>query len=562
MGFTRLTPTKPTIAAISGFCLAGGLELALWCDLRIATEGSTLGFPERRWGVPLIDGGTQRLPHVVGLGRALDLILTGRMIDVQEAASIGLVNEVVPAGAHLERSLALAEGLAGFPQAHDAGRPPSRARGSRADARRRPGVRGQGRAGGVRGRRPRRRPLRRRGGSRGRWRGRLAPRFRLGSAEMAYFVTGATGFIGRHLIERLLENRQGKIYVLMRESARGRLEELIERWTMLVGPAAGDRIEPVDRRPAPPAARGREGAGGGAARQDHPPVPPGGRLRPDGPGRSATRPSTWAAPRTRSNSRARSTPSACTTCPRSPSRARTTASSPRRCSTRASGCPPPTTAPSSSPSGSCASSPTCPGAYTARRSWSATRGPARWTRSTGPTTSSRRSSGCATCCRSGSRWSGLDLGYTNIVPVDWVAGALEHIAHEPGLDGRAFHLVDPRPQRVDDVINQIATIARAPRFAISIDKRLTDPLPKWPLRLAAALPPWRQLKSLDPARARRPRGGARAHRAGAALQHPRDGPGAGRHAAGTAAPAGRVPRPPVGVLGARDGHRLSAAAAR
>ncbi len=115
MGFTRLTPSKPTIAAISGFCLAGGLELALWCDLRIATEGSTLGFPERRWGVPLIDGGTQRLPHVVGLGRALELILTGRMIDAQEAAAIGLVNEVVPAGAHLPRALALAEGLARFP---------------------------------------------------------------------------------------------------------------------------------------------------------------------------------------------------------------------------------------------------------------------------------------------------------------------------------------------------------------------------------------------------------------------------------------------------------------
>ena len=116
MGFTRLAASKPTIAAISGFCLAGGLELALWCDLRIATEGSMLGFPERRWGVPLIDGGTQRLPHVVGLGRALDLILTGRMIDAGEAAASGLVNEVVPAGAHLERSLALAEGLAHFPQ--------------------------------------------------------------------------------------------------------------------------------------------------------------------------------------------------------------------------------------------------------------------------------------------------------------------------------------------------------------------------------------------------------------------------------------------------------------
>ncbi len=116
MGFTRLTPSKPTIAAISGFCLAGGLELALWCDLRIASSGSTLGYPERRWGVPLIDGGTQRLPRIVGLGRALDLILTGRMIDASEALSIGLLTEVVPPGAHLERALALAEGLARFPQ--------------------------------------------------------------------------------------------------------------------------------------------------------------------------------------------------------------------------------------------------------------------------------------------------------------------------------------------------------------------------------------------------------------------------------------------------------------
>jgi len=117
MGFTRLTPSKPAIAAISGFCLAGGLELALWCDLRIATEGSTLGFPERRWGVPLIDGGTQRLPRVIGLGRALDLILSGRMVAAREALSMGLVNEIVHEGAHVERALALAEGLARFPQA-------------------------------------------------------------------------------------------------------------------------------------------------------------------------------------------------------------------------------------------------------------------------------------------------------------------------------------------------------------------------------------------------------------------------------------------------------------
>jgi enoyl-CoA hydratase len=115
-GFTRLTPSKPTIAAISGWCLAGGFELALWCDLRIAAEGSTLGFPERRWGVPLIDGGTQRLPRIVGLGRALDLILTGRMVAAQEALAMGLLTEIVPAGRHLERSLAIAEALAGFPQ--------------------------------------------------------------------------------------------------------------------------------------------------------------------------------------------------------------------------------------------------------------------------------------------------------------------------------------------------------------------------------------------------------------------------------------------------------------
>ena len=116
LGFTRATPSKPTIAAVSGWCLAGGLELALWCDLRIAAAGSTFGFPERRWGVPLVDGGTQRMPRIVGMGRALDLILTGRMVPVEEAHDIGLVNEVVPAGRHLDRALELAETLAGFPQ--------------------------------------------------------------------------------------------------------------------------------------------------------------------------------------------------------------------------------------------------------------------------------------------------------------------------------------------------------------------------------------------------------------------------------------------------------------
>jgi enoyl-CoA hydratase len=115
-GFTRLTPSKPAIAAIEGYCVAGGLELALWCDLRIAAAGSTFGCFERRWGVPLIDGGTQRLPRVVGMGRALDLILSGRPVDAEEAQRIGLVTEVVAPGTQLERALELAERLAAFPQ--------------------------------------------------------------------------------------------------------------------------------------------------------------------------------------------------------------------------------------------------------------------------------------------------------------------------------------------------------------------------------------------------------------------------------------------------------------
>jgi enoyl-CoA hydratase len=116
LGFTRLTPTKPTIAAISGWALAGGLELALWCDLRVGTETARLGFSERRWGVPLIDGGTQRLPRIVGMGRGLDMILSGRIVEATEALAMGLLTEVVEPGKHLERALEMAEGLAGFPQ--------------------------------------------------------------------------------------------------------------------------------------------------------------------------------------------------------------------------------------------------------------------------------------------------------------------------------------------------------------------------------------------------------------------------------------------------------------
>src|SRR3954447_12321763 len=116
LGFTRLTPSKPTIAAIDGWCLAGGLELALWCDLRLATPRSVFGCFERRWGVPLVDGGTQRLPRVVGMGRALEMILSGRPVEAEEAERIGLVNELVEPRGQLERALELAERIAAFPQ--------------------------------------------------------------------------------------------------------------------------------------------------------------------------------------------------------------------------------------------------------------------------------------------------------------------------------------------------------------------------------------------------------------------------------------------------------------
>jgi enoyl-CoA hydratase len=115
MGFTRLLSPKPTIAAVEGWCVAGGFEIACWCDIRIAAEHSRFGVLNRRWGVPLIDGGTVRLPKIVGLGRALELIMSGRDIDAQEAFGMGLVNRVVPRGDALKTALEIAEGIASKP---------------------------------------------------------------------------------------------------------------------------------------------------------------------------------------------------------------------------------------------------------------------------------------------------------------------------------------------------------------------------------------------------------------------------------------------------------------
>lgn len=116
MGPTRMDLSKPVIAALHGHAVAGGLELALWCDLRVADEGTVLGVFCRRWGVPLIDGGTVRLPRLIGHSRAMDLILTGRPVGADEALSFGLVNRVVPAGTSREAATSLAHDLARMPQ--------------------------------------------------------------------------------------------------------------------------------------------------------------------------------------------------------------------------------------------------------------------------------------------------------------------------------------------------------------------------------------------------------------------------------------------------------------
>jgi len=116
LGPTRMFLSKPVIAAVSGYCVAGGFELALWCDLRVAEEDAVFGFFDRRFGVPLIDGGTCRLPRLIGLSRALDLILTGRPVGAREAFDMGLVNRLVPRGKGREEAENLALQLSSFPQ--------------------------------------------------------------------------------------------------------------------------------------------------------------------------------------------------------------------------------------------------------------------------------------------------------------------------------------------------------------------------------------------------------------------------------------------------------------
>ena len=117
IGFAKLDPGKPTIAAVNGYCFAGGMELACWCDFRVASANAEFGALNRRWGVPFVDGGTQRFPRIMGQGNALWMIESGVRIDAQRAMAIGLVQEVVAQGAALDRALELADRIASYPQA-------------------------------------------------------------------------------------------------------------------------------------------------------------------------------------------------------------------------------------------------------------------------------------------------------------------------------------------------------------------------------------------------------------------------------------------------------------
>jgi thioester reductase-like protein len=312
---------------------------------------------------------------------------------------------------------------------------------------------------------------------------------------MAYFVTGATGFIGRRLLEQLLEKRQGKVYVLVRENSKARLEDLIERWSIVVGPSAADRVQPVVgdlRRPLLGLEQDQVAELRGkvthffhlAAVYD------------------------MTAPAERNTA----VNVGGTTHAVELARAVDAKHLHHVSSIAVAGTYKGVFEEDMFDEGQRLPSPYHLTKFESERivreqpyvPWRVYRpgivvGDSKtgeMDKVDGPYYFFKAIQRMRQLLPEWVPLVGLDLGHTNVVPVDWVAGALEHIAHEPGLDGKAFHLTDPRPQRVDELINELATAAHAPRFVVSIDKRLTDPLPKWPLTLAAQLPPWRQLRKL------------------------------------------------------------------
>ncbi|HLB20551.1 MAG TPA: SDR family oxidoreductase [Solirubrobacteraceae bacterium] len=312
---------------------------------------------------------------------------------------------------------------------------------------------------------------------------------------MAYFVTGATGFIGRRLVEQLLDKRQGKVYVLVRESSLERLEDLVARWSVVAGATAAKRVAPVIgdlRRPLLGVEQEQvTELRGKIAHFFH----------------LAAVYDMTAAPELNTAVNVGGTTHAVEL-----ARAINAERLHHVSSIAVAGEYKGTYEEEMFDEGQKLPSPYHRTKFESERivreqvyvPWRVYRpgivvGDSRtgeMDKIDGPYYFFKAIQRARQLLPEWTPLVGPDLGNTNVVPVDWVVDALEHIAHEPDLDGKAFHLTDPRRQRVDELLNELAFAAHAPRFALSVDKRLTDPIPKWPLALALDLPPWRQLRKL------------------------------------------------------------------
>ena len=312
---------------------------------------------------------------------------------------------------------------------------------------------------------------------------------------MAYFVTGATGFIGRRLVEGLLEKRQGDVYVLVRESSRARLDDLVERWTVAAGASAAERVKPVIgdlRRPL-------LGIESDQVAELHGKIEHFFHL-------AAVYDMTAPAERNTAVNVGGTTHAV------ELARALDAGHLHHVSSIAVAGTYQGVFDESMFDENQRLPSPYHRTKFESERivreqpyvPWRVYRpgivvGDSKtgeMDKIDGPYYFFKAIQRLRRVVPEWVPLVGLDLGYTNIVPVDWVAGALEHIAHQPDLDGQAFHLTDPRPQKVVDLINELSEAAHAPRFAVNVDKRLIDPLPKWPLALAASLPPFKQVSGI------------------------------------------------------------------
>jgi thioester reductase-like protein len=312
---------------------------------------------------------------------------------------------------------------------------------------------------------------------------------------MAYFVTGATGFIGRRLMERLLTNRQGTVYVLVREASQERLEELTDGWRAAVGPSVDKRVVPVlgDLR-RPLLGVGEERVEELRGHIEHF-VHLAAVYDMTAPAERNTAANVGGT--THAIELARSLEARCLH---------------HVSSIAVAGAFRGTFTEDMFDEGQRLPSPYHRTKFEAERlvreqpfvPWRVYRpaivvGDSRtgeMDKVDGPYYFFKAIQRLRRLVPEWAPLVGVDLGYTNVVPVDWVAAAMEHLMHQPDLDGSAFHLTDPRPQRVGELVNELAVAAHAPRIALTLDRRLTRAVPTWPLQLAAQLPPWRQLGRL------------------------------------------------------------------